>query len=44
MRELMDDVSGAVLDVLKLILSFILVVVLVGTPLYVIAKVFEWLY
>ena len=40
----MDDVSGAVLDVLKLILSFIAGVVLVGTPLYVIAKVFEWLY
>jgi len=35
----MDDVSGAVLDVLKLILYFLAGVVLVATP-----KVFEWLY
>jgi|GEM_PF-5612303 len=40
----MDDVSGAVLDVLKLILYFLAGVVLVATPLYIIAKVFEWLY
>ncbi len=40
----MDDFAGAVLDVLKLLLSFIAGVILVGTPLYVIAKVFEWFY
>ncbi|MFJ7405446.1 MULTISPECIES: hypothetical protein [unclassified Lysinibacillus] len=44
MTKFIDDFSAKDLDVFKLILYFITGDVLVGSPLYVIAKVFEWLF
>ncbi|MER2125475.1 hypothetical protein [Solibacillus sp.] len=44
MLKFIDDLAGAVFDVLKLVSYFIAGVILVAIPLILIAKLFEWLF
>ena len=44
MKSFSDDLAGAILDVLKLIAYLFAGVILVGAPLYLLAKVFELLF
>lgn len=44
MAKFIDDLAGAIFDVLKLIAYFFAGVFLVGVPLYSIAKIFEWFF
>ena len=43
MLRFIDDLAGAVFDILKLISYFIAGFILVALPLILIAKIFEWL-
>ena len=44
MLKFIDDLVGATFDVLKLISYFFVGYILVATPLFLIAKLFEWLF
>lgn len=43
MSKFIDDFAGAVFELLKLISYFIAGFILVAVPLFLIAKIFEWL-
>ena len=43
MLKFMDDFTGAVFDLLKLLSYFIVGFILVAVPLILMAKIFEWL-
>ena len=43
MLKFIDDFAGAIFDILKLIAYFIAGFIIVAVPLYLIAKIFEWL-
>lgn len=43
MLKFINDFVGAIFDILKLISYFIAGFILVAVPLFLIAKIFEWL-
>ena len=44
MMKFIDDLTGATFDIFKLIAYFFAGVIIVGTPLVLIAKIFEYLF
>jgi hypothetical protein len=44
MVKFFEDFAGAIFDLLKLFCYFLVGIILVGAPLYGIAKLFEWLF
>ena len=44
MFKYIDDMAGAIFDIFKYICYFFAGAIIVGAPLYLIAKLFEWLF
>lgn len=44
MLKFLDDVAGAVFDIVKMICHFIAGFLIIGVPLFILAKFFEWIF